>query len=89
MSTETIAYEPLALHHFIDRYIAMRAHAVNDANRLAVEAGIERYPGRFPTSRMRLERFLDRYLGIAAVPQPEAAEFTYYAAGRNQDDEPG
>jgi hypothetical protein len=70
----------------VDRYIMTRSHAVSDANRLVVEAGIERYPGRFPTSRMRLERFLDRYLGVS-TPQELAPAMAYYAAPRYSDDE--
>ena len=87
MTSDTIPYEPLLLQRFVDRYIVTRSHAVSDANRLVVEAGIERYPGRFPTSRMRLERFLDRYLGIAALYEPEPA-LACYAAPRRADDEP-
>ena len=87
MTTDTIPCEPLLLQRFVDRYIVTRAHAVSDANRLTVEAGIERYPGRFPTSRMRLERFLDRYLGVASPHEPEPA-LAYYAAPRRSDDDP-
>jgi hypothetical protein len=70
----------------VDRYIVSRSHAVSDANRLQVEAGIEHYPGRFPTSRMRLERFLDRYLGVS-VPPPLEPAMAYYAASRLRDDD--
>ena len=87
MSAETIAADPLAMHHFIDRYIVTRAHALSDATRLAVKAGIERYPGRFPTSRLRLERFLDRYLGLVALPSDEPVPLRYAAASAGNDND--